>query len=73
MTRSRKPNREASIRSNLAIALGVTLLGIVLSVEGIPELGSWATVAGLVALMIAVHRLGRLGPDEGPRRSRRAR
>jgi hypothetical protein len=73
MTRIRKPNREASTRSMLAVALAVTLLGIVLSVQGIPELGSWATVGGLVALMTAVHRLGRLGPDEGSRSSRRER
>jgi hypothetical protein len=73
MPRTRKANREASTRSMLAVALVVVVVGIVLSLQGIPELGSWVTVGGLGALTTAVHRLGRLGPDGRSNRLRRAR
>ena len=63
----------ASRRLIVCSATGA-LAGIALGVAGAPG-GSLLTVASLVALIVAVHRLGRTGPDRAgvrhrPRRRR---
>ena len=50
-------------RSLLALAATGVALGIGLSVSGSHGLGAWLTVAALVLLVFALHRLGRSGPD----------
>jgi hypothetical protein len=54
---------EMGLRRLFGWALGATLLGVAASVYYGPGPGAWLTVAGLVGLLVCVHRLGRLGPD----------
>jgi len=57
------PRTEAKSRSLLSVATAATLIGIALSAGGNQEIGSWITVAGLLALIFGVHSFGRSGPD----------
>ena len=54
---------EARSRSVLAAATATTLVGIALCTGDNQELGAWITLAGLLGLIYAVHRFGRLGPE----------
>ncbi|MBN1608833.1 MAG: hypothetical protein JW940_19560 [Polyangiaceae bacterium] len=54
---------ETRLRRLLGWTLGATVLGVAASVYHGPGLGAWLSVAGLVGLVLCVHRLGRLGPD----------
>lgn len=56
------PSRSGN-RSLLAFAATGVALGIGLSVSGSHGLGAWITLAALVLLVFALHRLGRSGPD----------
>jgi hypothetical protein len=60
----------------LAASAVATTAGIALSVGGWEAIGSVVTVAGLLAMVAALHRFGRLGPDPStglPSRGRRSR
>jgi hypothetical protein len=52
-------------RARLMIALGAVVLfaGITLAVMD-DDLGRWFIVAGVVVLFMALHRFGRLGPED---------
>ncbi|HEY3664827.1 MAG TPA: hypothetical protein VGL19_02460 [Polyangiaceae bacterium] len=39
-------------------------VGIFLSITEYADTGKWLTVAGVVLLIVALHRFGRSGPDE---------
>jgi hypothetical protein len=52
------------LRSLLSVAATLTLIGVALAATGSQELGSVATLAGLVGLIVGLHRFGRSGPDE---------
>jgi hypothetical protein len=54
---------ETRLRRFFGWALGATLLGVTASVYHGPGLGAWLGVAGLLGLVLCVHRIGRLGPD----------
>jgi hypothetical protein len=54
---------ETRLRRLFGWALGVTLIGVAASMYYGPGLGAWLSVAGLLGLVLCVHRLGRLGPD----------
>ena len=60
---------EASLErhSRRALAIGSTLLMIGLALLGMgpSDLGTWITLAALVALIYGVHTFGRLGPPGG--------
>lgn len=51
-------------RKLLGIAATTVLVGIGLSASGEPTLGAVATLASLIALIYALHRFGRSGPDD---------
>jgi hypothetical protein len=53
-------------RARLMIGAGATiaLFGIVLSVND-DDLGRFLVVIGVATLFVALHRFGRLGPDDG--------
>lgn len=53
-----------SLRSLLAFAATVTVLGIGFSVAAGQEFGSYVSVAGGALYIYAIHRFGRTGPDE---------
>jgi hypothetical protein len=55
-------------RARLLIGIGavVALAGITLAV-GDDDLGRYLVVTGVVTLFVALHRFGRLGPDNGTR------
>ena len=63
---------ETRLRRLFGWTLGATLLGVAASVYHGPGLGAWVSVAGMVGLVLCVHRLGRLGPDP-PLRARKPR
>ena len=53
------PSTPALIRAAGACAA----LGIALSITEYGEYGRWITVAGVVLLLVSLHRYGRSGPD----------
>lgn len=55
---------ESFLRTLLAVALSVTLIGIALCASDHEALGSWITIAGLVLMIYGLHRFGRTGPDD---------
>jgi hypothetical protein len=57
--------RAANTRTLILVAAALVLVGIALSVSDDEGMGSWLTIAGLVAGIVALHRYGRLGAD-GP-------
>lgn len=59
-----KPPREER-RARLMIGSGAVLLfcGITLAVTD-DDWGRWLIVAGIVLLFVALHRFGRLGPED---------
>ncbi len=61
---SPKPPREER-RARLMIAGGAALLflGITLAVTD-DDWGRWLIVSGIVLLFVALHRFGRLGPED---------
>mgnify|MGYP003577800709 CR=1 FL=1 len=54
---------ESRLRTILAAASTLTLIGIALAATGNPDLGAWLTLAGLIGLIYGLHRFGRTGPD----------
>jgi hypothetical protein len=66
----------ARARRLLAGAATTALIGIALCAGGEQAIGSYVTVAALLALIWGVHRFGRTGPDgpsPEPRPKRRAK
>jgi hypothetical protein len=57
--------RAATTRTLVLVSTAMMLVGIALSVSDDESLGSWVTVLGLIAGIVALHRYGRLGAD-GP-------
>jgi len=53
---------ERRVRTALIVGSGALLAGIAFSV-GDDDLGRWLVVGGLVAVFVALHRFGRLGPE----------
>jgi O-antigen ligase len=49
-------------RRLLAISVSLVAVGIALSVSQLQTLGSWLTVGSLIAVIVALHKLGRSGP-----------
>lgn len=60
--RSRRggPSTPALIRGSALCAAA----GVGLSITDYADFGKWLTVIGVVAMVIALHRFGRSGPDE---------
>ncbi len=54
---------EPFLRSLIAGAGTVTLIGIALAASEQQEIGGWLTLLGLVGLIYSLHRYGRSGPD----------
>ncbi len=54
---------EQSIRSRLALAVGMTLLGITFGLYGLDVVGAISAVAGMSLLVLSLHRFGRIGED----------
>jgi hypothetical protein len=55
---------EVRLRGALSVAATATLVGIALAATGNPDLGGVITLAGLVGLIVGLHRFGRSGPDD---------
>ncbi|MFO7180220.1 MAG: hypothetical protein DIU78_016085 [Pseudomonadota bacterium] len=55
--------RVRDTRRFLAGAAVVTVAGITLVVQDETGLGRWLVVFGMIALVVGLHRFGRLGPD----------
>ena len=47
---------------NLVLGGLSTLLGIAVTLAANAELGSWLVLAGLIVVVVQLHRLGRSGP-----------
>ena len=69
------PSTEALIKgAALAVAVGIAS-----SITEYADLGKWLAVAGVVLLIVGLHRFGRMGPDEtiafelAPRRKKKRR
>ncbi len=62
--RTPTPPREER-RARLMIVVGAVLLfsGVTLAVTD-DDMGRWLIVAGIVLLFVALHRFGRLGPED---------
>ena len=54
---------DRSVRSQLAVAIALTLTGIVSAVYGLDSIGGLVTLGGILLLGLSIHRLGRLGGD----------
>lgn len=54
---------EHTIRNRLALAVGMTLIGIIFGLYGFDVVGAISAVAGMFLLVLNVHRLGRIGED----------
>ena len=54
---------DRSARNLLVVSVGLTLTGIVSSINGLDSIGGVETLVGLVLLGLSVHRIGRLGSD----------
>ncbi len=54
---------DRSIRNQLGISFGLTVMGIASTVYGIESVGGLVALCGLVLLGLGIHRLGRLGDD----------
>jgi len=54
---------EQSIRSRLAVSIGMTLLGITCAIYGLELIGAVAAILGMALLIFSVHRFGRIGED----------
>ena len=57
------PREERRTRALISIGVGLTLAGIALSVTD-DTFARWLVVSGIVIAFIALHRYGRLGPQE---------
>lgn len=55
--------REPNTRILLAIATTLGVLGIALAAAGGEDLPKVLTLIGLLAMIVGLHRYGRLGPD----------
>jgi hypothetical protein len=55
--------REASTRTLLKVATTTAVVGIALAASGDEDLARWLTLIGLVAMVVGLHRFGRLGAD----------
>ena len=60
--RGKRPS-ESSARSLLEIGACTTAAGIALAVTGDNDVSRWLTVAGVLLLVVGLHRFGRLGGD----------
>jgi hypothetical protein len=60
MTRSKA---DSTVRSLLAFAATITVIGIAFSASGGEELGSYVSSGGVLIFIYALHRFGRTGPD----------
>jgi hypothetical protein len=54
---------EQSTRNQLALSIGLTLVGITSAIYGIDSFGGIMALGGLVFLGFSIHRLGRVGVD----------
>lgn len=59
---AKRPN-ESRARSLLEVGACTTAVGIALAVTGDNDVSRWLTVAGLLLLVLGLHRFGRLGGD----------
>jgi hypothetical protein len=57
------PREERRTRGLITLGSGLTVAGIALSVAD-GETGRWLVIAGIVIAFVALHRYGRLGPQE---------
>lgn len=55
---------EGKARTLLRVAATTTVVGIFLAAAGDEDLSRWLTIAGIILLIVALHRFGRLGADE---------
>jgi hypothetical protein len=60
---ARKQPSESRARSLLEIGSCTTAAGIALAVTGDNDVSRWLTVAGVLLLVLGLHRFGRLGSD----------
>ena len=54
---------DRSVRNQLGISFGLTVIGIASTIYGIESIGGLAALCGLVLLSLGIHRLGRIGDD----------
>lgn len=54
---------EAGARTLLKLGAFAAVLGIALAVADEGALGRWLVLAGIVAMIVGLHRFGRLGAD----------
>lgn len=57
------PREERRTRALISVGVGLSLAGIALSVAD-DEFARWLVLVGTVLAFIALHRYGRLGPQE---------
>ncbi|MFZ5890308.1 MAG: hypothetical protein ACOY0T_04495 [Myxococcota bacterium] len=69
-SRAAKPraSNEASTRTLLKVGAVTAALGIALAVADDEGIARWLTLAGIVLLIMGLHRFGRLGSDTRWRR-----
>ncbi|HEY4103527.1 MAG TPA: hypothetical protein VGM44_06535 [Polyangiaceae bacterium] len=54
-----------SVGTLIRVAAALSALGVALSItEDYADFGKWFAVAGVVLLIVGLHRFGRLGPDQ---------
>jgi hypothetical protein len=61
----RQSREERRARLMIALGAGGLFVGIALAVTD-DTTGRWLIVGGVVALFMALHRFGRLGPEDAP-------
>ncbi len=54
---------ERTTRSQLALSIGLSLVGITSAIYGIDSVGGIVALGGLLSLGYNIHRLGRIGGD----------
>lgn len=59
----RSKPREGATRTLLKVAGTTTVVGIALAASGDEDLARWLTLIGLIAMVVGLHRFGRLGAD----------
>ena len=57
------PREERRTRALITLGVGLALAGIALSVAD-DAIARWLVIAGIVMAFIALHRYGRLGPQQ---------
>ena len=60
---SNTTNRERRTRGLTQLGACATALGIALAAAGDEDLSRWLTLGGVAAMVVALHRFGRLGAD----------